>query len=246
MLSVIILAKNEADRLERCLGSLPERAQILVVDDQSVDETAALARSLGAQVYSRPLDDFSSQKNFGLAKATGDWLLFLDADEYLTPALKKEVEVVLAKPPAVAGFYLRRRTVFMGKALRWGELGEQRQLRLVSRASSPRWQRAVHEVLAISGPTAVLAGVLWHEPHRSLTHFVSKINHYTDLEVRQAGQVGVKGWSLVGYPAAKFLLNYFLRLGFLDGYQGLIIAVLMSYYSFLKRAKIWERQKGYV
>jgi len=241
VLSVVVIVKNEEDELGKCLASVPAGAEKVVVDDESTDRTVEIARSLGAVVYQRRLDDFASQQNFGLEKANGPWVLFLDADEILSPELKEEIERKLSHSPTEIGFCLRRKTIFLGRPINWGEFREQRVLKLVNKEANPRWERPVHEFLKVEGQVGILDGILWHNPHRNLAEFAAKINRYTDLELQVPSQKKVKGREIVVYPLGKFVANYFLRLGFLDGWRGLILAVMMSYHSFLKRAKMWAK-----
>ena len=245
MLSIVILTKNEADRLPRCLASLPSQTEIVIVDDYSSDETVPIAKQYQALVFPKELISFADQKNFGLKHTSGDWVLFLDADEYLSLELTKEIEDVVKHPQEVGGYFLPRRTVFLQKALRYGEFGLQRQLRLVKVSAQPSWNRVVHEELTVTGITGSLQHPLWHDPHRDLAHFATKINRYTSLEVIEADKIGTKvqGWELLAYPGAKFSVNYFCRFGFLDGFPGLVMAMMMSYYSFLKKAKIYFNNK---
>lgn len=238
MLSVVVIAKNEEDELGKCLVSVPEAAEKIVIDDESTDRTVEVAKSLGAIVYSHRLENFAQQQNYGLEKASGPWVLFLDADEVLSPELREEIEEKLSSQPSVVGYYLRRRTIFLGRPINWGEFREQRVLKLVNKKANPRWGRPVHEVLHVGGRTGILDGELWHNPHRSVKEFVAKINRYTDMETKVQPGRRLPWWEIIIYPGGKFIVNYIWRLGFLDGTRGLILAVMMSYHSFLKRAKI--------
>ncbi|MDP2873747.1 MAG: glycosyltransferase family 2 protein [bacterium] len=244
MLSVVVIAKNEEDELGKCLASVPKEAEKIVIDDESTDRTVEVAKSLGAVAYPHRLENFASQQNYGLEKASGPWVLFLDADEALSSQLQREIEERLSAHPSVVGYYLRRRTIFLGRPINWGEFREQRILKLVNKNAHPRWERPVHEVLQVSGTIGILDGALWHNPHRNLGEFVAKINRYTEMEMQVQPTRGTPWCEIVFYPIGKFVVNYFFRLGFLDGVRGLILAVMMSYHSFLKRAKIWSRSVG--
>lgn len=240
MLSVVVIAKNEEGELGKCLASVPEEAEKIVIDDESTDRTVEVAKSLGVVVYPHRLENFAQQQNYGLEKASGPWVLFLDADEVLSSQLQMEITEKLSSQPSVVGYYLRRRTIFLGCPINWGEFREQRVLKLVNKNAHPRWERPVHEVLQVRGRTGILDGALWHNPHRNLGEFVAKINRYTDMEMQVQPGGRTPWWEIVVYPVGKFMMNYFFRLGFLDGVRGLILAVMMSYHSFLKRAKIWS------
>ncbi|MCX6726057.1 MAG: glycosyltransferase family 2 protein [Candidatus Shapirobacteria bacterium] len=241
MLSVVILAKNEEQNLPKCLESIHGLAgEIIIIDDNSTDQTLEIARKYKTKIFIHPLNnDFAAQRNFGLEKAEGDWILFVDADERISPELKKEIEKLI-KELKFNGFYLRREDFFGGRFLKYGETANVRLLRL-GRKGKGDWQRKVHEVWRISGPTGELKNPLLHYPHPTITEFLKNINRYSTLHAEALKKDGVKPslGQIIFYPLGKFIQNYFFKLGFLDSTPGVVVALMMSFHSFLSRAKLF-------
>ncbi len=241
MISVVVLAKNEEENLKRCLKSVSWAGEILVIDDNSSDKTAEIARSFGAKVIKHPLnDDFGQQRNFALSKAKNDWVFFLDADEEVSGELKDEILLAIneAKQDKVA-FYFKRNDFFMGKWLKHGETGNLKILRLAKKGAGD-WKRKVDEIWEIKKETKVFGNPLLHYPHLNLRQFLESINRRSTLNAEVFFEENKKlnffEWLK---PIGKFVQNYFFRLGFLDGIQGFIFAVLMSFHSFMVRSKLY-------
>ncbi|MCL4382647.1 MAG: glycosyltransferase family 2 protein [Patescibacteria group bacterium] len=248
MISAIILTKNEEKNLEDCLKSLAWCDEIIVVDDYSQDETEKILKkfqvaSIKYQVHQRHLDgDFARQRNFGLEKATGEWVLFVDADERVSPTLREEIIKEINDPQnKFNGFFLKRRDFLFGKWLEYGETSKVKLLRLAKRGTG-NWQRPVHEIWQVNGPVSTLASPLLHFPHPTVTEFLKDLNFYTDLNAQAFYKEGVKVdfWQIIIYPLIKFMKNYFFLLGFLDGTAGLLQAMFMSFHSFMTRGKLWQ------
>jgi len=242
MISAIILTKNEENNIKECLKSVSWCDEILVIDDNSTDKTADFAKKAGAKVITRQLQhDFSAQRNFGLEKAKGDWVLFVDADERITPALWYEIMAITNDPVGIySGFFLKRKDVIWKKELNYGETGKITLLRL-ARKDAGIWKGKVHEQWQIKGKTLTLKNPLMHFPHQTIKEFLSEINYYSDLRARELYKKKVKSywWSIILYPKAKFFVNYIIKAGFLDGLPGLVFALMMSLHSFLVRGKLW-------
>ena len=238
MISAVILTKNEERNIQRCLKNLQWCDEIIIVDDYSTDKT--LNKIKGCKVFKRRLNgNFAEQRNFGLSKAKGDWVLFVDADEVVTKELQKEI-VTRIKYSKRAGFYLRRKDVFLGKELNYGETGNTKILRL-ARRNSGKWKRKVHEFWEIEGETCDLPSPIIHYHDMKLTDFLSKINYYSEIHAKENVKAGKKSnlWRIIFYPLGKFSVNYFLKLGFLDGTPGFIMAAMMSFHSFLSWSRVW-------
>lgn len=240
MISVVILTKNEEKNIEECLRALGWCDEIVVIDDYSEDKTVEISKKLGARVYKHHLNnDFAKQRNFGLKKAKGEWVLFIDADERITPELAKEIKQEIKKDERYA-FVFKRQDFFMGKLLNHGETANIRLLRMAKR--NGQWQRPVHEVWKTKWETKTLRNPILHYPHPSISQFLNQINFHSTLHAQALKQEGVKFslFRLIFNPLGKFFQNYFLRLGFLDGSPGLIVALMMSFHSFLARAKLYQ------
>lgn len=242
MITAIVLTKNEEKNIIDCIESLSFCDEIVVIDDNSEDLTDAVAKKAGAHVYQHALDNnFSKQRNFGLEKAKGEWVLFVDADERVSKALQNEIVYKISKDDGVHGYFLKRQDYFHGKKLQFGETAHVQLLRLAKKGNGI-WRGVVHEVWDVKGKTETLETVLDHYPHRTINDFLREINFYTDLRSRELFKQGIKvhWYDLILYPKAKFIQNYVLKMGFRDGVAGMIMALMMSFHSFLVRGKLWQ------
>lgn len=240
MISAIVLTKDEEKNIEECLETLRWCDEVIVIDDYSEDKTREIARKLGARVFKHHLNNnFAKQRNFGLKKAKGEWVLFVDADERITPELAKEIKQEVKKDERHA-FIFKRQDFFMDKPLKHGETANVKLLRMAKK--NGEWQRTVHEVWETKWETKTLKNPILHYPHSSISKFLEEINFHSTLHAQALKQEGVKFslFRLIFNPLGKFFQNYILRLGFLDGMPGLIVALMMSFHSFLARAKLYQ------
>ncbi len=243
-ISAVILTHNEENNISDCLKSLSWCDEQIVVDDDSTDKTIEIAKKHVATVYMRGLgDDFAMQRNFGLEKAKYDWILFVDADERVTTTLKGEI-LKQIENDKVNGYYIKREDTMWGKVFKHGEQGEVQLLRL-GRKGKGKWTGKVHETWSIEGPKDSLENPLSHFPHPTLKEFLIKINFYSTLRANELHNQGVRAnWlSIIAHPKVKFFQDYFVKLGFLDGIEGFIVAMLMSMHAFLVRGKLWQLDK---
>ncbi len=244
MITAVVLTKNEENNIVDCLESISWCQEIIVIDDYSADRTLGVIKNFNPRVkiFQRELQgDFSAQRNLGLSKAKGEWILFIDADERLSNGLRGEMmDYVSSKNKTYNGFYVRRKDTIWGKELNHGEVGNIKLLRFAAKGKG-KWEGKVHEVWNVKGSTGCFKMPLFHYPHQAVSHFLKEINYYTDLRAKELYDRGVRTnlYQIILYPKAKFFLNYFLRLGFLDGIEGLVFAIMMSFHSFLVRAKLW-------
>lgn len=246
MLSIVIITKNEEKNIVDCLETALWADEIIVVDDNSEDRTVEIVKNLEnkkIKIYKNALqDDFSKQRNFGLSKTTKKWVMFLDADERITDSLHEEINtVIIEKQDKVDGYFIKRRDVLWTKELKHGEVGNVNLLRLAKRDSGI-WLGKVHEIWNVMGKTDTLENPLFHYPHPTVNDFLKEINYYSTLRAKELFEQKkkVSGLDIILYPKGKFLLNYFLKLGFLDGMQGLVLSIIMSFHSFLVRGKLWQ------
>lgn len=242
MISAIILTHNEEKNIKECLETVKWCDEIIVIDDVSTDRTVELAKKQGAVVFSRKLDgNFSDQRNFGLSKAKGEWVLFIDADERVSEALWFEIMQHTNSPIGVnVGFFIKRKDTIWNHELNFGETGSIKLLKLAKKGSG-NWERSVHEIWKVKGNTAVLNNPLMHYPHINVAKFLKEINFYTGLRARELFENRTKAsfLSIIFFPTGKFLQNYLFRQGFRDGIPGLLLALMMSFHSFLVRSKLW-------
>lgn len=245
MISAVVLTKNEEGNIEGCLTTLKWCNEVIVVDDYSQDSTPDVARKLGATAYRRHLnDDFAAQRNFGLEKARGEWVLFVDADERVTSSLREEIIQYTNNPiykysNGYVGFYVKRRDFMWARELKHGEVGSIKLLRLAKK-SAGRWRRRVHEVWEVKGRVGTLKNPLLHYPHQSLRGFARDVGRMSTLHARAHMEQGVRSnpVKIIFWPPAKFFYNWVLRLGFLDGTPGFLVAAVMSFHSFLSWSKL--------
>lgn len=244
-LSVTIITRNEAANISEAVKSVAWADDILVVDCGSTDATVVTAETLGARVLYRDWSGFAEQKNFAADQAAHDWILSIDADERVTPALADEVRQVLASEPPHAGYRIPRISWYLDRWIRTTDWYPNLQLRLYHRRRG-RWNaRRVHESVHVDGTSGSLRHPLEHRPYRDVTHHVETMNRYTSLAAQEMFDEGRRGGvgSLLTLPAAAFVRNYILRRGFIQGSTGFAISSLNAYYVFLKFLKLWELQR---
>jgi glycosyltransferase involved in cell wall biosynthesis len=244
-LSVTVVTLDEAATLRPCLESVAWADEIVVVDAESTDKTAAIAREFTDRVLVRPWPGFAAQKNFAIEQATGEWILSLDADEEVSPELREEIGRLLGGAPAHDGYRVPRKNIVWGRWMRHGGLYPDWQVRLFRRERGRFSEQRVHESVQVAGPVGRLRGALVHRSYRDVGDFLARADRYATLAAEDwvAGGGGVRRGDFVLRPLGRFLSMYVLRLGFLDGRRGLLLAALYAYYVLIRSAKIWERAR---
>jgi glycosyltransferase involved in cell wall biosynthesis len=246
-LSVAVITLDEEQRLRACLESVAWADEIVVVDAESRDKTAQIAREFTERVVVRPWPGFTAQKNFALEQATGDWVLSLDADEEVSPELRDEIQRLLAQPqpPPCDGYAVPRKNIFWGRWIRHGGLYPDWQMRLFRRGRGRFVDRAVHESVQVEGPVARLRGALLHRSYRDVSDFLDRADRYSTLAADEWLRSGlpVRAADLILRPLGRFFGMYVLRLGVLDGWRGLLLATLYAYYVGMRSAKVLERAR---
>lgn len=240
MITSVTITKNEEKNIVDCLEALSFCSERIVIDDFSTDRTRELARLNGATVVEHKLDNnFSEQRNLGLKLAKTDWVLFVDADERISEILASEIKKSVTHED-INGYYLKRVDKLFGKILKHGEVGNIKLLRLGKRKTG-KWTGAVHEVWNIEGKTEEFKNSLLHEPHQTVSDFLSEISLYSTIRAKELYESGKRSsWlSIVLYTKGKFAYTYFFKLGFLDGTSGLLLSLMMSFHSFLTRSKLY-------
>jgi glycosyltransferase involved in cell wall biosynthesis len=239
--SAILISRNEEENIDPCLESLGDLCdEIIVVDDHSTDATAERARARAARVFTRALDGFGPQKQFALDHAAGEWVLSIDADERLTPALREEIRRELAAPRA-DGYEVRREVYYLGRRLRFGGMERDRVLRLFRRERGRFSRDVVHERVELQGTLARLRAPLEHHTHQTVRRHLEKIRLYSPLAAEKAYAAGrhLRPWTELR-PLWEFFSRYLLRLGLLDGSAGLRYAALSAYAAWLRARRLRE------
>ena len=246
-LSACVITYNESDRIEACLRSVSFCDELLVVDSHSTDDTRARAQALGARVIERDWPGYRSQKQFAVDAAQHDWVLCVDADERVSPALRAEIEALRQQGFAgAAGWSLPRITDYFGRFLRHGNAYPDRLVRLFDRRRSGWSGDEIHENTRVRGRTARLHGHLEHYSYRSLGDHLARMQRYADLMAQALYARGRRcGLAPVLFnPQWRFVRGYLLRLGFLDGWRGLVFVLIESSYVRRKYLGLYLRSRG--
>ncbi len=244
-ISAVVITHNEEDNIKDCLRSISWAEEIIVIDAHSDDSTVEISRKFTDKVYLREFDNFSAQKNYGLSKASFDWILSIDADERVTEGLKKEIEETIQNQPTETNaFFVERLNSMYGKFVSYGQ--PDYQLRLF-RKTAGRFEQPVHEEVRFVGEAGYLTNKLIHYSMRNLSEHLIKINQYTDLEIKILAERGVKinlfclPWFFLARPFLRFIESYFFMKGFKDGIRGFLLSINSMFTEFIKYAKYWEK-----
>lgn len=240
----LVITKNEEANIQDCLGSVLWANELIVIDAESRDRTVELARACGAKVSVRPWPGFGLQKNFGMAQASSEWILILDADERVTEKLRDEVKVCLEgwRPGSPVAYRIPRRNFFYGAWVRRGGVYPDYQVRLFRQGIARYNDVAVHENLIVDGEIGTLVGHFEHYTERRIQDHFKKFGLYTTLAAQEkAKKVREVRWiDLIVRPLTVLIKTYVLKQGFRDGVRGLIVCVFASMYTFVKYAKLWD------
>lgn len=241
MLTLCVIARDEEDRIARCLGSAPTDAErLVVVDEATTDRTAEVARREGARVVLAPWPGHVAQKNRALSLATTPWALSLDADEWLEAPAREAIARALARPGDAAGFSFPRCSRWLGRPMRHGRWYPDRKLRLV-RPERARWVGDdPHDRLEVDGPVVALSAELHHEPYRTIWEHLSTIDRYTAIHARALRGRGVRArpWDPWVRPALHFVDALLLKSAWRDGPEGVAVAALGAAHTHLKWARL--------
>ena len=267
-LSIVIITFNEAANIARTLKSVAPlvadgNGEIIIVDSGSTDRTCQIAREFRAKVYVEEWKGFAAQKNSAIAKASGEWILSLDADEEVSQDLLRELidgsnrqeayewrvtQTKGTKLGSPVAYSIPRRNFFLGRWIKNGGFYPDSKLRLFRRGAGIFEERIVHETAKVSGPTGKLKGDLIHHAYPTLSGYIEHMNRYSSLGAELAIEKNQTSrsifafvWNVFLRPRLTFFYNYILRLGFLDGREGLLLHLYHSAYVSWKYAKAWEK-----
>jgi glycosyltransferase involved in cell wall biosynthesis len=247
-ISAALITRDAARTIDAALESVAFCDEIVVLDSGSTDDTVERARAAGARVSTRSWTGFRDQKNAVTALCRHDWVLSIDADEVVTPALASEVEGLFAgAEPEAAGYSIPRLTHYLGRAIRHSGWYPDRAVRLYDRRRAEWVGGQVHERVVVEGIEGRLKGDLLHYPYETLAHHAEKLNRYSTLaaETLHARGRTAGAWDLVARPPLAFLKKLLPQRGVLDGVPGLVIALSTATSVFMKYAKLWDlRRRG--
>ena len=247
-LSIAMITMNEEANLPRTLDSVRFADEIIIVDSFSTDRTLEIARSYNAKVFVEPFKGHGGQKNSAIDKCTSDWILLLDADEVLSDKLQHSIKALLSSTPQQQAFWINRSNQIFGRWMRHGGFYPDRKLRLFRRGSARMTNEASpHSTPFHDGPTGRIDGDLLHYAYPTLPLYLEHMNRYSNEMAKLAVEQGKTSrspiafvWNVVLNPVATFAYNYIIRLGFLDGREGLLLHLYHSVYVSWKYSKAWQ------
>ncbi|MCX7719468.1 MAG: glycosyltransferase family 2 protein [Candidatus Sumerlaeaceae bacterium] len=244
-LTVIIPTFNEERNIADAIASAAWADEVMVVDSFSTDRTVEIARAAGVRVLEHEYVNSATQKNWAIPQASNPWVMVLDADERITPALRAEIEHFLADPGGYRGLRIYRANHFMGRPIRYCGWQDDSVLRVFPRESGRYIEREVHADVVVDGPVRVARERLHHNTFESFDQYMKKFDRYTTWAAGDRGRVTrrVTFVHLLLRPWWRLFRQYVLRLGFLDGRAGIVVCMLAAFSVFMKYAKLWERQE---
>lgn len=242
-ISACIITLNEESRIRDCLESLKWVDEIIVVDSFSTDKTVDICKEYTDRVYQRPWPGNIDQKNYAISLARNDWILSLDADERLSPELAMEIQDAIRNPSDTQGFFFPRLSFYLKRWIYHGDWYPDYQLRLF-RKDHGQWKGTnPHGRVSVNGKTRYLKHNIYHFNYKNFSHQLRTIDNYSNIFADIIIEKG-KGFhlsQLIFRPLYKFIRVYIIKMGFLDGLPGFILAVSNAFYIFVKYVKLWER-----
>ncbi|PIQ89380.1 MAG: hypothetical protein COV72_03295 [Candidatus Omnitrophica bacterium CG11_big_fil_rev_8_21_14_0_20_42_13] len=245
-LTVVILTKDEEDKISRCIESVKWADEVLVIDDESMDRTREIAKGAGARVIvNKSNGNFDNQRNIGIDNASGEWILQMDADEVVTDKLGSKIVEAISSPEDFAAFQFRRKNYFLGHFMRYAEQYHY-WLRLFRKENGRYIGADIHEKLKIDGKTGVIEADMEHFAFTSISQFIARQNHYSSFEAQAMFvREGALPEKVIRYnikikPLKIFWKNYIKKNGYKDGMHGLIWCVLLAFRHIMIWTKYWE------
>lgn len=242
--SVTIITLNEEKNLPRCLESVKNFAdEMVIVDSGSTDRTVEIAKKYGAKIYERKFDNYGNQKNYAVNKANSKWILSLDADEVVTKELAKEIREII-KNSEYNGYLVPRRNILLGKEIKYTRWSPDTHIWLW-RKGKGRWKGEVHEEVVVEGEVGRLNNAKIHYQYETVSEFLEMMNKFTDKMADEMVSKSKKFSYFMMFfaPTLSIGRRFFYKKGFLDGWRGFVLSYLMAIYRMTTWIKVWERQK---
>lgn len=243
-LSVYMITFNNGATIERALQSVAGWVQeLVVVDSHSTDGAINIIGRYTDKVYQFDSSDLREKYQFAQDACTQPWVLFIDADEWLTPELKREIEGLINGETYWDGFVVDRKNIYLGREIRHGGWYPDREIRLY-RKNKGLWQGGIHAKVHVEGKVGALKRTYMHTPYADSAHQIRTIDRYSDAFAKDLYRAGrcFCLFNMVGRPIYRFFRDYIFKGGFLDGIPGVIIVASTMYYVFMKQAKLWEME----
>lgn len=248
LLSAVISVLNGEQYLDDCLRSVEFAEEIIVVNNSSTDKTLEIAQRYTDKIFTRPNSlMLNINKNFGFSKASGEWILSLDADERITQELKTEIESRIKNHESgINGYWIPRKNIIFGKWIEHSGWYPDPQLRLFKKGLGKFPEEHVHEMVKVQGKVGSLHGHILHYNYDSVSQFLQKLGAiYGPNEAEQLVKNGYSfDWrDAIRFPVKEFLSRFFAREGYKDGFHGLMVSLLMAFYHLIVFVYIWEKHK---
>jgi len=241
--SIAIITKNEERNIEEALESVKDFEEIVIVDAFSEDKTLDICRKYTDKIFQYEWQGFAKQKQLAIDKTTLSWVFVLDADERVTEPLKKEIMKKIKEDKD--GYFIPRKNFFLGRWIKHSGWWPDYTLRLFKKEKGKVELREVHEKIIVDGKIGYMKEPFLHYTYQNIEEFIKKMNNYASLSAQEIVKRNPSRYKIfykiIFSPCFTFLKMYIFRLGLLDGIRGLILAMLYSFYGFLKYAKVWER-----
>lgn len=241
-ISCVIITRNESKNIRRCLQSVSWADEIVVVDSYSTDDTKRIASEFTDKIYDLKWEGFGPAKEFAKNRATGEWVLSVDADEVVSEKLRDEIQKIVESEDSLDGYFIPRRSNFLGRWIKHGGWYPNLILRLFRKNKGNFTKRLVHEEVKICGKSGRLKNDLLHYTDPDFDHYLKKLNQYTSLGALQLYKEGKRAnlWDIFFRPLVTLVKVCFFEKGFLDGVPGLILAISSAFQVFSKYVKLWH------
>lgn len=245
MLSVIVITKNEEDRIKACLESVKWPDEIIVVDNGSEDHTIDLAKKYTDKILSLKDQDFATIRNKGMEKASGEWVLYIDADERVLEPLREEIEALI-KSSKFSAYAISRKNIIFGKDVRYGPFWPDWVIRLLKKEDFETWIGKVHEYPRFKGKLGYTKNSLIHLTHRNLDQIVLKSLEWSKIDAKlrlEANHPKMSGWRFLRILFSEMFNQGIVRGGFFNGTRGVMDSILQSFSMFITYVRLWQMQQ---
>jgi (heptosyl)LPS beta-1,4-glucosyltransferase len=244
-ISAIIIAKNESKRIQECIDNLSWVDEILLIDNGSTDNTVKIAGLSKILIIREHIHNFSKLRNIGARKATGSWLLYVDADETVVPALRKEILHTIHSTNSLAAYVIPRNNMYLGHVWPYRD----GMIRLIKKSSFVTWEGVIHEHAIVRGIVGNLSQPFIHNTHRTLSEMVAKTNEWSDHEAKlrlDAHHPPITWWRIIRVMGTAFIDSFIRQGGWKAGTVGWIESIYQSFSIFITYAKLWEMQNKFI
>ncbi len=238
----LLITYNEENNIKSLIESLDFVDEFIIIDSFSTDNTVAIINEYpNIKLIQREFDDFSSQKNFAIEQATNNWIVFFDADDRISDALKEEILATVHSATDKVAYWIKRTNIYMNRRIKYSGWQKDKVIRLFKKDQCRYNGKLVHEEIVADGEVGYLNNTLTHCSYKGLDKIILKRNKYAALQAMELYEKGVKPnlYHFLVKPAFRFFNHYILKRGFLDGYQGLFISFIYGYSVFIRYVKLW-------